>query len=286
MTAEVFDDRRCILGEGPLWHPLRQQLFWFDILRHKLLSRDAGGALEWSFDEPVSAAGWIDADHLLIASASALWRFDLGDGSKTQISPLEHANPVTRSNDGRADPWGGFWISTMGRCAEPGAGAIYRLYQGQLRRLFSDLTIPNAICFAPNRSRAYFTDTAVAKVMSVPLDRGGWPAAAPAVLIDLTAEALNPDGAIVDSAGTLWIAQWGAGRVAAYTGAGHFQHALPVPALHSTCPAFGGPDLDTIYVTSATQGLPPDVAHDQSPQGQTFAIRTAFKGLPEPKVML
>lgn len=286
MSAEVFDDRRCILGEGPLWHPERGQLFWFDIMRQRLLSRDASGPLEWRFDEPVSAAGWVDAETLLIASASALWRFDLRDGSKAQICGLEQDNPVTRSNDGRADPWGGFWIGTMGCNAESGAGAIYRYYQGRLQKLFAEITISNAICFAPNRSCAYFTDTSTQQVMRVALDRAGWPASDPTVFLDLSDGGLNPDGAVVDKAGAVWIAQWGAARVAAYSDAGKFLRAVEVPGVHTTCPAFGGAEFRTLYVTSARQGLSAEVAHDQSPHGQTFAVDGVAEGLPEPRVIL
>ncbi|WP_299678313.1 SMP-30/gluconolactonase/LRE family protein [uncultured Roseobacter sp.] len=286
MSAEVFDDRRCILGEGPLWHPEREQLFWFDIMRHRLLSRDATGPLEWRFGEPVSAAGWVDTETLLIASASALWRFDVRDSSKTQLCRLEQDNAVTRSNDGRADPWGGFWIGTMGRTAESGAGAIYRFYQGRLQRLFSEITISNAICFAPDRSCAYFTDTTTKRVMRVALDRNGWPEGDPAVFLDLTPDGLNPDGAVVDKSGAVWIAQWGAARVTAYSGEGTFLRAVALPARHTTCPAFGGPGFRTLFVTSARQGLSAAVAHDQSPHGQTFAISGVAEGLPEPRVIL
>lgn len=286
MSAEVFDDRRCFLGEGPLWHPARGQLFWFDIIGQKLLSRDDSGPLEWVFDEPVSAAGWVDQDHLLIASASALWWFDLRDGARKQICALEQDTAATRSNDGRADPWGGFWIGTMGRAAEPGLGAIYRYFQGTLRKLIGEVAIPNAICFAPDRSYAYFTDTATQQLMRLPLDRDGWPSAAPELFIDLGPDDLNPDGAVVDRNGTLWVAQWGAGRVAAYALNGSFLRAVTVPGVHSTCPAFGGADFSTLYVTSARQGLLAEVAHDQSPHGQTFAIDGVGEGAPEPRVIL
>ena len=119
MTVQVFDDRSCSLGEGPLWHPLRNQLFWFDIIGKKLLSVDAEGPKSWQFDEFVSAAGWVDIDTLLVASASGLWRFNLTTGDRSLVCHLEHNNAVTRSNDGRADPWGGFWIGTMGIDANP-----------------------------------------------------------------------------------------------------------------------------------------------------------------------
>ncbi len=126
----IHDDRPCELGEGPLWHPERNQLFWFDILSQRLLTRTAEGPLAWAFPHRVSAAGWVDRDRLLIASEVALSLFDLATGQATPVVSLEADTPATRSNDGRADPQGGFWIGTMGKRAEPGAGAIYRFYRG------------------------------------------------------------------------------------------------------------------------------------------------------------
>ena len=111
--TDVFDIRRCELGEGPLWHPERKQLYWFDIPGKRLLTQNDDGPQEWHFPGCVSAAGWIDRDTLMIASETALFRFNLETGSKRDIVALESDNPVTRSNDGRADPFGGFWIGTM-----------------------------------------------------------------------------------------------------------------------------------------------------------------------------
>ena len=133
----VFDDRPCALGEGPLWHPERKQLFWFDIVGKSLMAQAPDAQISWQFSEHVSAAGWVDRDTLLMASETGLWRFDLANGQKELIVPLEADNPVTRSNDGRADPWGGYWIGTMGKNAEKGAGAIYRFWKGELRQLVS-----------------------------------------------------------------------------------------------------------------------------------------------------
>lgn len=126
----------------------------------------------------------------------------------------------------------------MGKAAEVGAGAIYRYYRGTLRRLYHGLSIPNAIAFTPDARHAHFSDTVTRKVMRVALDAEGWPDAAPEVFIDLTAEGLNPDGAVVDAAGVLWLAQWGAGRVAAYGRDGGFLLAVAVDALavtHKSC---------------------------------------------------
>lgn len=285
--SQVFDDRPCALGEGPLWHPERQQLFWFDIVNKRLMTRDANGPQSWDFAEHVSAASWIDRDTLLIASETGLWTFGLESGHKDRIVALEADNPVTRSNDGRADPWGGFWIGTMGKRAERGAGAIYRLWRGELRQLVPDVTISNAISFAPDRSCAYFCDTATGQVRRWGLNpETGWPEGDSAVFLDLRAEGLNPDGAVVDAAGNLWIAQWGAARVAAYDAGGTFLRAVPFAAAHTSCPAFGGPDLTTLFCTSAREGLDADTIASHPTNGMTFAAENAGQGQAEHRVIL
>jgi sugar lactone lactonase YvrE len=279
-TAQVFDNRCCTLGEGPLWHPERRQLFWFDILGKRLLTRDDDGPRHWQFGEHVSAAGWIDRDTLLIASETALFRFDIETGAREDLVALEADNPATRSNDGRADPLGGFWISTMGKTAEPGAGAIYRFFEGALHQLHADLTIPNAICFSPDGRFAYFVDTVQRRIQRQRLDGAGWPAEAPEVFVDLTRERLNPDGAVVDAEGCLWNAQWGAGRVARYAPDGRFLSALAFPATHVSCPAFGGRSLTTLFATSATEGIDAPADGD----GLTYSVETGIIGQAEHQV--
>lgn len=256
MHAAVFDHTPCALGEGALWHPERACFFWFDILNGELLSRREGRSHARLFEDSVSAAGWIDADHLLVASSRALIKLQIDSGAQEEICALEADKPLTRSNDGRADPFGGFWIGTMGHRAEPGAGAIYRYYRGELRCLYPGLTIPNAICFAPDGQRAYFCDSSERKIMQVALDAvQGWPKGDPEVFVDLSIEAVNPDGAVIDQDGRLWNAQWGAGRVACYDTDGRFLQSLELPARHTSCPAFGGHGLDQMLVTTALQGL-------------------------------
>lgn len=166
----VFDQRRCELGEGAFWHPVREQFFWFDILGKALLSRVGDQELRWDFGEFVSAAGWIDRDTLIIASETALWRFEIETGARERIVPLSADLDHLRSNDGRADPWGGFWIGTMGKSAETGAGSIWRLWRGELRELFPGISITNAICFDAARELAYFADTSLGTVWSQALD--------------------------------------------------------------------------------------------------------------------
>ncbi|MEM5582833.1 SMP-30/gluconolactonase/LRE family protein [Roseibium sp. AS2] len=278
--STVFDDRTCRLGEGPLWHPERRQLFWFDILNRRLLSRDNGTPRTWQFGEYVSAAGWVSRSELLIASQSKLFLFDLETEASSKVCDLEADDAVTRSNDGRADPKGGFWIGTMGINAEKAAGAIYRFHKWELRKLFDGVTISNAICFSPDGRTAYFADTATQVIQKVALDHDGWPSGAPETFVDLAAGDLNPDGAVVDSDGYLWNAQWGAGRVARYAPDGRFVEEIKLPASQITCPAFGGDDLKTLFATSAAEGLSGAV------DGKTWLTEAAVRGQVEHRVVL
>ena len=283
MNATVYDQRACILGEGAFWHPELNKLFWCDIMGRRLLCDDGR---EWMFDEHISAIGWVTETLLLIASETALFTFDLGTHIQTKICALEANNPGTRSNDGRADPHGGFWIGTMGKEAELESGAIYRFYKGELRRLFAPITISNAICFSPDGSLAYFTDTYYSRVMKVALDADGWPHSPPQLFLDLSKEGLNPDGAVTTADGDVLIALWGAAKVARYDEFGALKDTFDMPTDHITCPALGGPDLSTLFATSAQQGLSPTKRREQPDAGKTFAVETDLRGIPAPKVIL
>lgn len=285
--SEVFDDTACELGEGPLWHPGRGQLFWFDVLRHRLHTREGGRTRTVQFAEHVSAAGWVDASRLLIASETRLFLFDLERETSEDVAPLEPDDPATRCNDGRADPWGGFWIGTMAKAKANGAGAIYRYYRGEVRRLHANVSIPNAICFPPGRRFAHFADTPTSRIMRQRLDpEDGWPTGEPEPWVDLSAEGLHPDGAVVDAGGNLWNAQWGAWRVACYDPDGGFVRAVGFDAAHTSCPAFGGPDFTTLFCTSAKENQSDADRARSRCHGMTLAAQGVAIGQPEPRVIL
>jgi sugar lactone lactonase YvrE len=118
------------------------------------------------------------------------------------------------------------------------------------------------------------------------LDSEGWPVGSPVVFVDLSSEGLYPDGSVVDSEGGLWNAQWGAGRVARYRPEGDFDFAVTTGCKQSTCPAFGGRDLSTLFISSASRGLTSEACIDTSLQGVTYSMNTRFTGCPEPRVIL
>ncbi|WP_103332222.1 SMP-30/gluconolactonase/LRE family protein [Pseudotabrizicola formosa] len=274
----VFNTTPCTLGEGPLWHPERGELLWFDIVGKRLHS----ASRQWDFSEMVSAAGWVSRDAVLIASETRLFRFNLETGTEETLCGLEADTPATRSNDGRADPMGGFWIGTMAKAEAKGAGAFYRYHKGALRKLWDGITVPNAQCFAPDGRTAYFSDTPTHQIMRVALDAEGWPCAEPQVALDFNAQGWYPDGAVTDAAGNLWVAFWGRGCVEGYSPAGEKLAGFDFPCPQTTCPAFGGADFSRLYCTSAAR----DLTDGNAANGQTFAVETMFKGRAEPRVLL
>ncbi|UMA66415.1 SMP-30/gluconolactonase/LRE family protein [Roseivivax marinus] len=278
----IYSDTLCDLGESPLWHPEEGALYWVDIIGKKLLRRDTRGERIWHWDRHISALGWVDAGKLLVATETDLVLFDTETETETRLAELEETRAETRSNDGRADPWGGFWISTMAKDKAAGAGAIYRFFGGEVRKLYDGMSIPNSICFAPGGAYAYFGDSDAHVVRRVTLDEAGWPARAPETFLDLSPEGLRPDGAVVDSHGNLWSAQAGAGRVACYTPEGRFMTAAGFASGQTTCPAFGGADLKTLFVTTAAEGA----GADDPLAGVTFAVPMGFSGQRANRVVL
>lgn len=268
------------LGEGPLWHPEREELFFADIRGNALYACGAGGGTprRWAFGEAISAAAWVDRDRLLLASETGLWRFDIATADCAKVWDLEAENPVTRSNDGRASPQGDFWIGTMGKGVEPGAGAIYRVTAKGPRVYRAGLTVPNSICFAPDGRVMYWTDTPTRTIMRQPLDASGAPEGEAEPWVT-TPEGALPDGSICDAEGGVWNAQWDAWRIVRYRPDGTEDRVVEMPVQRPTCPAFGGPDMGRMFVTTARLRLTPDELRAQRGAGGLFAVDLGVKGM-------
>lgn len=283
--AELFVDSRCELGEGPFWHPLLQRLFWFDILNQTLLSATEAGQMvdRFTFRQPASAAAVIDAESLAVATAGALLRFHLATDTSTLIVPLEDDLPGNRSNDGRVNPAGGFWIGTMSRRGgeNVGAGAVYQYRDGRLETVIDDVTIPNSICFAPDGRTAYFADTVTDIIRTCPIDPAtGLPAGAWREFARTTGRGW-PDGSVVDAEGFLWNARWGGSCVVRHAPDGSIDRVVELPVSQVTCPAFGGADLKTLYVTTARTGRTEEALEREPLAGSVFAVRVDVPGQPE-----
>ncbi|QTF91986.1 SMP-30/gluconolactonase/LRE family protein [Halomonas sp. BM-2019] len=286
--AELAVESRCTLGEGPQWHAAGGRLYWCEILGRRLhwLEVASGATGHRELDHRVSLAAPLEDGGALLVGEDRLSRFDPATGALERVGDFEADDPLTRSNDGRVDRHGSLWLSSMGQAAEPGAGSLYRLHRGELVKLRSGLTIPNAICFSPGGEFAWFTDTPTGVVMRWALDHQGWPVGDPAPWADLSAQGGGPDGAVVDAEGHLWLALWGASRVVRLDQDGRVVGEVRLPVSQPSCPVFSGSRLERLYITSAREGLSPAALAREPHAGGLFMAEVGVRGVAEPPLRL
>jgi sugar lactone lactonase YvrE len=288
VPTTTLDTTHCHLGEGANYDSGSDTAWWFDILERRLFEAEleTGKTTPHALPIMASALTFIDDTHQLLAADDGLYIRDIIDGRLTLHTAIEDDNAATRSNDARAHPCGTFWTSSMGRKAETGAGAIYALHEGTLTRLYANVTIPNAICFAPDGATGYFADTHKNVLHRVALDPAtGLPTGAPETLYVHLGEG-GLDGAVVDRDGVIWCARWGGGCVDAYSPDGVRLRTLRVPARQPSCPVFIGAGFDRMLVTSAHEGMDDEARAADPEHGRTFVMYPGAQGRPEPRVKL
>jgi len=288
LKAELFVDSRCELGEGPFWHPLLERLFWFDILNQTLLSAGTDGHIvdRITFKDTVSAGAVIDKGSLAIAQSGALLRYDFATDTTSVIAEIEGDLPTNRTNDSRVDRSGGFWIGTMGRKAEPGVGGVYQYRAGQTTKVIENIRIPNSICFSPDGRTAYFTDSGKMIVKCATDPATGLPVGPWEDFFTMDGPG-GADGSVVDSEGYLWNARWGGGKVIRISPDGKLDKVVEVPGVSQvSCPAFGGNDLKTLYITTAREHMTPAEIEGEPHAGSVFAVALDVPGIAEPFLKL
>ena len=288
-TARLILDSQCALGEGPVWHAGRQQLFFFDINEQTLFAVTASGEIadSWLFNETVAAAAIVDNDTLVLATDTGLKEFHIPTGGMNRINEIEADKPETRTNDSRVHPSGAFWIGTMSRKEDAPSGAVYHYRAGSLTTIRTGVSIPNVTCFSPDGTIAYWSDTPSRRILQVPTDPAtGLPTGEWTLFADLEGQRGWPDGAVVDSQGYLWNARWGGSCVVRHAPDGSIDRIIEVPVSQVTCPAFGGPDLKTLFITTANKNLSPEQLAAEKVAGGLFAVDVDIAGLPEATIIL
>lgn len=288
VPTSVLSAEQCHLGEGPTYDVTTDTACWFDIREGRLFEAHLGsGSIRLhALGRMASALGRIDAERQLVIAEDGCYIRNVADGAMTLFCPLEADNPATRSNDCRVHQSGTFWIGTMGRKAEQGLGAIYALHRGKISMLFPGISIPNSICFSPDGATGYFADTARAVLYSVSLNPDtGLPRGEPEVLLRHTGIG-GLDGSVCDADGQIWNACWGASRIDVYSPQGERLRSLRVPAKQASCPAFVGPDLSRLLVTSAWQDMDAEARSTDPQAGCTFLLEASARGRAEADVKL
>ena len=281
--------QRDQLGEAPWWDHATQALWWVDIVGGRVhrLDGETGEVRLWAVGEHVSAAVPCERGGLMVATPQGLSKLDLGSGL-TQSYARPDKNDDNRSNECRTDPQGRIWLGTMSNNLAPdgspvalrgATGGLFRVEaDGSSTRVLQGIGISNTLCWSPDGRRLYFADSLQGVIWSFRYDPESPVLEDRRVFAASDAAAGAPDGSAIDADGYLWNARWGAGCIVRFAPDGRVDREIVMPVAQPTCCAFGGPDLRTLYITSARQGLE-GLAPD-SPDGALFAVRTDVPGLP------
>ncbi|MBB3608468.1 SMP-30/gluconolactonase/LRE family protein [Rhizobium sp. BK602] len=285
----ILSDTASVLGEGPTYDPDTDTVWWFNILGKELheLHLTTGRKQVHELPMMASVLARIDAGRQLIATEEGLFLRDITSGELTFYAAIEADKPENRSNDGRTHISGALWIGTMGKRAEMHAGAIYHVASGKVTKIFDQISIPNSICFSPDGTIGYFTDTRVSQLMRVLVDPlTGLPVGEPIVMVDSIEDPGGLDGSVCDADGYIWNARWGSGFVDRYSPDGLRIERYRVPAMQPSCPAFIGKNGDRLAVTTAWEGLDEDARSTQPQAGALLELGPTVNGVFDPAYKL
>jgi sugar lactone lactonase YvrE len=282
-NAVACTTEQCQLGEGVRWDDRRSELLRVDILAGHVYRDEvqADGGLVPVRTHPVpgtvGAVAPIHDDQGWVLAANRGFSYLEPNG---ELRPLAEVAPEqTRMNDAACDPQGRFWAGTLAHDQHPGGGALYRLDRsGHIELMLDGLTISNGLGWSLDGATMYLADTGPGVIYAFSFDPEQGMLSDQHVLVDVPSDVGSPDGLTVDAAGDLWVAIYGGGRVHRYSPDGEFRDELLVPAEQTTCCAFGGPGLNLLYVTTATEHLTDEQRRAQPGAGLVYRFETEATG--------
>ena len=277
-----------ILGESPLWDDEAQVLWWVDIRRPALRRLDyASGHIEtWPMPDLVGCIALCDDGRLLIALPERIAAFEPRTGSFATVAVPPTRIPGHRFNDGRCDRQGRFWVGTMHNVTRAPEGELFRLDpDGRLTSKHAGICIPNSLAWSPDGRTMYFADSLRYTIFAYDYDPATGETSGERVFAT-TATPAFADGSAVDAEGCLWNAQFNGWRLVRYAPDGRVDRIVEVPTHRPTCCAFGGPNLDILYVTTASQQMSDDELARQPLAGSLLALEAGVRGLREPRFPL
>jgi sugar lactone lactonase YvrE len=282
---ELLTDSRAYLGEGPAWDSVRQCLYWVDIFAGHLHFFSPGDGT----DKYISLDGhWLTcaaptrSGKMIVGLRSSLAIFDPHNTDLTILATPEIDQPGNRFNDGKAAPDGRFLAGTMDNAEVAASGALYSFaFNGSIKKLLSGIRISNGLAWSPNYQTLYYIDTPTRQVMAYDYDSASGDVANPRIAVTVPAELGWPDGMTSDADGNLWMAMWGGAALTVWNPAkGILLKKIDIPAVNVTSCAFGGPDLNELYITSARKGVDEAGLAKFPNTGGLFRIKTNVTGLP------
>jgi sugar lactone lactonase YvrE len=287
--ATVFDVPMQV-GECPLWHPQEAALYWVDIDGCSVHRLDpaSGEHRQWPMATEPSALAIGSNGGLIVALRSGIVHLNTDDGSIDTIVPAPYDTSTTRFNDGRTDGAGRFWLGTIHEPRDRPAAQMFCLERGQLRLAWSGgMTVSNGLGFSPDQRTLYHADTSAHRIERRDFDIKSGSVSAPQLFHQFSSDKSapdyggRPDGAAVDSAGNYWCAMFDGARVLQLASDGSILQDIALPVRCPTMVAFGGADLRTLYITSASHKRSPAELASYPLSGCVLSLQVEVPGRAE-----
>ena len=287
---KVVSDKAMQVGECPLWHEKEQALYWVDIDGRAVhrLHPDSGQHTQWDMPTEPSALAINAGGGLIVALRSGFAHLDTNTGSLAEIAPAPFDMATTRFNDGKVDPKGRFWVGTIFEPRNAQAAEMFVLEKGKVRKVWSGgMTVSNGLGFSPDQRTMYHSDTTTHRIDRFDFDAatGAISEPQPFQRFDTDKKAAGyggrPDGAAVDSEGNYWSAMFEGGKILRVAPDGQLLGEIAVPARCPTMMTFGGADLRTLYITTASHNRSAEEIAAYPLTGHVLSVRVDVAGQPE-----
>lgn len=275
-------EARARLGEGPIWDSTQNLLYWVDIYNHRVHQFNPTTGKNCFFDvgDVVGAIATAGADRLIMALRHHLAFLNTQTGEVNPILEIEGNLPNNRLNEGKCDSQGRFWFGSTCSLEKPQA-SLYRYdIDGSLHIMEIGLTISNGLGWSPDEKTFYLTDSPQQKIYAYDFNSVTGNISNRRTFVDLTNESFYPDGLTIDSEGHIWSVMWDGWCVIRFNAKGEEILRIKLPVQLPTSCTFGGEDLQTLYITTASVGLSQSEIEKSFYSGDLFALQTDVTGLP------
>lgn len=272
-----------VLGEGPLWCPDTEALWWIDGFRPQLLRWQWGANTPdvWPLARPPAALARLPNRRLLIAFRERFGYLEQAGGPVNEL-PFEGLDlGDERFNDAKVDSHGRLWIGTIDRKLTRPIGRLRRIDEQAVNIMAEGFALSNGIGWSPDDRAMYFSESYERRLHRFDYDAATGDITPAGNLALINSAPAKPDGLTVDCEGGIWCAIFGGGRLERYLPDGRLDRQLQLPVTNPTSCMFGGPDLRTLFITTAKYSLNDDQLRREPLAGSVLAVDVGVTGRPE-----